>query len=289
MKLPEKLIGYCRRSPERMAWLDGLPVLVEELTDRWSLRPGKPFEQAEASCAYVAPVVRTDGTQAVLKLGMPHMEGEQEIAGLRFWRGDAMVRLLEADDALGAMLLERCEPGTTLRSEPEPRQDAVIAGLAKRLWSASEAGTDLGGFRHLSEMIAYWSEETRAQAARWPDAGLVREGLGVFEELSRPAADDVLLATDLHAGNVLRAQREPWLVIDPKPFVGDRTYDLAQHLINCEARLHADAAGLVARVADLAGVDRERLRLWTFARAAADPREDWGKALWVEVALALAP
>lgn len=283
-----------------MAWLERLPALVEKLTERWSLRPGEPFASAEASCAYVAPVVRADGTQAVLKLGMPHvrrmhmqrrrMEGEQEIAGLRFWRGDGMVRLLEADDALGAMLLERCEPGTTLRAGPEPRQDEVIAGLAKRLWSASASAQDeLGRFRHLSEMIAYWSEETRAQAANWPDAGLVGEGLRAFEELARPAAEDVLLATDLHAGNVLRAEREPWLVIDPKPFVGDRAYDLAQHLINCEARLHANAAGLVARMADLAAVDRERLRLWTFARAAADPREDWTKALWMDVALALAP
>jgi len=290
VKLPEKLIGYCRRSPERMAWLERLPALVEELTERWSLRPGEPFASAEASCAYVAPVVRGDGTAAVLKLGMPHMEGEQEIAGLRFWRGEAMVRLLEADDALGAMLLERCEPGTTLRSEPEARQDEVIAGLAKRLWQAGAPAQDeLRRFRHLSEMIAHWSVETRAQAASWPDAGLVGEGLRVFEELSRPGADDLLLATDLHAGNVLRAEREPWLVIDPKPFVGDRAYDLAQHLINCEARLYADAAGFVGRVADLAEVDRERLRLWTFARAAADPREDWTKALWMDVALALAP
>jgi streptomycin 6-kinase len=273
-----------------MAWLDRLPAVVEELTERWSLRPGKPLKEAEASCAYVAPMERADGTPGVLKVGMPHMEGEQEIAGLRFWRGEAMVRLLEADDALGAMLLERCEPGTTLCGEPEPRQDEVIAGLANRLWSASVSAQDeLGRFRHVSEMIAYWSEETRAQAARWPDAGLVGEGLRVFEMLARPAADDVLLATDLHAGNVLRAEREPWLAIDPKPFVGERAYDLAQHLINCEGRLHADAAGLVGRVADLAGVDRERLRLWTFARAAADPRDDWTKPLWMDVARALAP
>ena len=39
--------------------------------------------------------------------------------------------------------------------------------------------------------------------------------------------------TDLHAGNVVRAEREPWLVIDPKPFVGDPAYDATQHLLNC--------------------------------------------------------
>jgi streptomycin 6-kinase len=53
------------------------------------------------------------------KIGMPHMEGEHEIDGLRFWDGDPTVRLLMADDDLGAMLLERCEPGTVLRALPE--------------------------------------------------------------------------------------------------------------------------------------------------------------------------
>jgi streptomycin 6-kinase len=40
-----------------------------------------------------------------------------------------------------------------------------------------------------------------------------------------------LLATDLHTGNVLAAQRQPWLMIDPKPYVGDPCYDLGQHLL----------------------------------------------------------
>jgi streptomycin 6-kinase len=76
----------------------------------------------------------------------------------------------------------------------------------------------------------------------------------------------VLLVTDLHAGNVLAAQREPWLVIDPKPFVGDPAYDAVQHLLNCAERLHADPGGLTARMAHLLEVDLVRLRRWLFAR-----------------------
>ncbi len=70
----------------------------------------------------------------MLKLGMPHMEGTHEIHGLRFWAGDPTVRLLESDEDLGAMFLERCKPGTALRSRPEPEQDRVIARLLRRLW-----------------------------------------------------------------------------------------------------------------------------------------------------------
>lgn len=263
--------------------------MVKELTERWSLHPGPPFDHDLVSCSWVATVVRDDGTSAVLKLGMPHTEGAHEIEGLRLWNGSPTVQLLEADDALGAMLLERCHPGYMLRSEPEHQQDEVIAALLKRLWQVPTSPDTLHRFRHLSEMLEPWRRETLAREEHWPDVGLVREGLRVMQELESPSPTDTLLATDLHAGNVLRSEREPWLVIDPKPFIGDRAYDLVQHLHNCEARLHRDPIGMVKKLADLADVDRERLQLWTFARAAADPRDDWSNMLWMSIAKTLAP
>ena len=272
MTVPERLAANCRLTPERNGWLERLPDSVRRLEQRWQLQVGQPVDDDSVSCAWVSPVTRADGTAAVLKLGMPHMEGLHEIKGLRFWNGDAAVRLMDADEELGAMLLERCEPGTPLRELPEAEQDPVIAGLLRRLWRTPPARH---GFRPLSFMIECWSRETLADAARWADSGLVREGLRLFGELSRTPEDPVLLATDLHAGNVLRSQREPWLVIDPKPFVGDRAYDATQHLLNCRARLRADPDEAISRFADLVAVDRERIRLWTFARAAAEPRGNW--------------
>ena len=272
MILPEQLIANCRKAPERQEWLLSLPDMLEELTSRWSLRIDAPFDHANVTCSWVAAVLRADGTPAVLKIGMPHMEGADEIHGLRFWNGDPTVQLLEADDERGAMLLERCLPGYMLRSEPEEKQDLVIAALLKRLWRRSTSLNAKHAFRHLSELLNVWRQETLGQAQHWPDAGLVREGLQISHALGKPAPTDTLLATDLHAENVLRSQREPWLVIDPKPFIGDPPYDVVQHLHNCEARLHADPRGMVKRLSELAEVDVERLQLWTFARAAADPR-----------------
>lgn len=272
MTIPVQLADACRKTPERAAWLRRLPDTLRDLERRWSLTLGAPFEGEEVSCAWVAPVRRADGTSAVLKLGMPHMEGEHESEGLRFWDGDPTVRLLDAGAEPGALLLERCEPGTALRALPEPEQDLVIARLLRRLWrSPSEPHP----FRPLSVMTEYWSSETLADVERWSDAGLVHEGLRLFKELSRTAPMEALLATDLHAGNVLRAEREPWLVIDPKPFIGDPAYDATQHLFNCEARLHSDPNGTIRRFAGLLGVDYNRVRLWTFARAAAEPRDHW--------------
>jgi streptomycin 6-kinase len=269
IRIPRQLVESCASVPERVAWLDHLPSLVAQLTRRWSLSIDEPFE---STCAWVAPAVRAGGTQAVLKINMPHMEAWHEIEGLRVWAGDPTVRLFDADDDLGAMLLERCTPGTSLRYVSEPDQDRIIAGLLRRLWRVPPAPN---AFRPLSLMIVHWCEETRADSARWRDVALVEDGLRVFDELCSGRDGGVLLATDLHAGNVLGAAREPWLVIDPKPFIGDPAYDATQHLLNCKPRLLADPRRTVARFAELLDVDSERVRLWLFARVAAEPRDSW--------------
>jgi hypothetical protein len=117
LRIPGGLAASCHKTQERTAWLERLPNVLRNLEHRWSLTLDAPFNDDEVSCSYVAAAVRADGTPAVLKIGMPHMEGAHEIHGLRFWDGDPTVRLLMADDDLGAMLLERCEPGTALRAQ----------------------------------------------------------------------------------------------------------------------------------------------------------------------------
>ncbi|HXK23074.1 MAG TPA: aminoglycoside phosphotransferase family protein, partial [Myxococcota bacterium] len=112
MEVPRRLRENCAQNTAATAWLDKLPGVVAELERRWSLRLGPPYE--DASYAWVAPAERADGTLAVLKIGLPHFEADQEAEGLRFWAGAGAVRLLDSDRAVNALLLERCEPGTPL-------------------------------------------------------------------------------------------------------------------------------------------------------------------------------
>ena len=281
--VPESLTKACIGKPERAAWLRRLPETVHELQRRWSLDLAAPF--VNGSCAWVAPAVLRSGRRAVLKLGMPHMEGEHEIDGLRFWDGDPTVELIDYDVECNALLLEACVPGTSLRLLPELEQDVVIVSLLHRLWRRPVTPHP---FKPLSAMTAHWMSESLAESSCWLDPGLTREALRVFAELSVSAPTDVLLATDLHAGNVLAAEREPWLVIDPKPFIGDPAYDATQHLFNCPARLTADPIGSIRRFADLLGVDQDRVRWWTFARLAAESPHTQG-ARTLATARALAP
>ncbi len=269
--VPE-LLAEAGSQPERRDWFARLPEFVADIAQRWDLELGAPFEPG-GQCAWVAPAVSATGERLALKVGWLHPEAMGEADGLRFWAGNGVVRLHAAhqeDDSV-ALLLERCEPGTPLASVPEPEQDDILCALLPRLWRKPPAGHS---FPTLAAMCQQWAAEFEAENAARPvalDPGIVRAGIDLFRLLPGSADRHVLLATDLHAHNVLAARREPWLAIDPKPHVGDPAYDPLQHMINCE-RLDADPVGLARRLADLLGLDLERLLLWLFARCVENVR-----------------
>src|SRR5689334_2246148 len=99
--IPARLQITCAKSREWSAWLARLAGTLRDLEERWSLTIGAPFDGDDVSCSWVAPVTLDGGGSAVLKMSMPHMEGEHEIAGLRFWSGDPTVRLLAGEEDLG--------------------------------------------------------------------------------------------------------------------------------------------------------------------------------------------
>ena len=270
------------------AWLAAaLPAIIRTAERMWSLRAGEPF-QPGGETAWVAPVHDATGAPLVLKVGWRHTEAAHEADGLRAWAGNGVVRLHAAsdfDEAI-ALLLERCVPGTPLSWRPEPEQDTVIAGLLRRLWIEPGDGHP---FRPLRLMCQQWAdrfEQRAGSGAARLDPGLARAGIALFRELPATAADQVMLCTDLHAGNVLAAVREPWLVIDPKPYVGDPAYDPLQHMLNCEERLRSDPRGLARRMADLLDLDKDRVLLWLFARCVQESA-DWPSL--AEVARRVAP
>lgn len=288
--LPDNLVDSvrCDPTPQRVAWLDAVPRLVATYADRWSLDLDPPY-QPGGRCAWVAPARDRAGRDLVLKVGWHHDEATHEADGLRAWAGSGTVRLNDhaADESSTILLLERCHPGTCLGDAlPEPDQDHIVAGLLRRLWQAPTGGHP---FRPLQVMCDAWAAEFHHRLAGTPgllDPGLARAGIDLFRMLPATAEQHALLCTDLHAGNILAAQREPWLVIDPKPYVGDPTYDVLQHLLNCEQRLLADPVGLARRMADLLDLDPDRLTQWLFARCV---QESIDQPALRDVAARLAP
>ena len=109
-----------------------------------------------------------------------------------------------------------------------------------------------------------------AEAGTPFERSLLDAAVDVCRTVDRSAAR--LVNQDLHAGNVLSAEREPWLVIDPKPLVGERELEASGPLRNT-----LDVSRWLDALAEV-GLDRERARGWGVAHNLAwawDERRGW--------------
>ena len=277
MRIPPSLGAAWRREP---GWLAALPGLVAECAEQWGLVLEEPFDTPRSLVVPAGDVV--------LKLNAPgHREADHEADALERWVGRGAVRLVERDDERRALLIERCRPGTALSESPVDEHD-VVAELLARL---SREPAEPHPFRWLADEAVGWAEEVQrryAVAGQPFDPGLRDFALEVFQSVDRAASR--LVNQDLHAGNILSATREPWLVIDPKPLVGEAELDAVGLLRNAAWR---DGSAAVRRWVDVLaekGLDPDRMRAWGVAHSLAWGWEDergWS-ARSIEAARAIA-
>lgn len=252
-------------------WLERLPALLDECARRWSVTIQPPFTPLTYN--YVAPAVRADGTDVVVKAGAPHRELLTEMAALRFYDGRGIVQLLDADADRGIMLLERLVPGTPLTHLVDDELATVIAAhVMRELWRPTP-------LEHAFPSVANWAAGLERLRARFDGgtgplpAQLVERAERLFDELLGTMADPVLLHGDLHHDNILAATREPWLALDPKGVVGEPAYEVGALLRNPLPRILdvANPGRLFARRVDLLagelGFARERILGWGVAQA----------------------
>jgi len=251
------------------AWLDDLPRLVTEVSEGWGLEVGSPFE-AGGQTSWVAPVRRrADGLDAVLKLQLPDPATRAEATGLHGRGGDGAVHLFAHDAARCALLLERCRPGTDLRSlGGTDAATAFGAEIGARLHEA----TPRPALPTLASVLDPWADELEAQlTCPYVDRGLERLALATMRIRPRAVSRQVVLHGDLNPTNVLSAERERWLAIDPQPMVGDPAYDGPRLVTQPDPALSPDPAATLTRrldiVRDVMGVEREGLVLWCLVGA----------------------
>jgi streptomycin 6-kinase len=255
-------------------------VSAAECARAWGLELGEAY--APGAAGYAVRAQLPDGTPAVLKLGHPHRESEHEADALALWDGDGAVRLLNRDDSRNAILIERCEPGTPLSEiEPDAALDVLI-GLLPRLWKP--AGPP---FRTLADEAAWWAgnlpREWEANGRPY-ERRLLDAAVDALGDLAPTQGEQVLLHQDLHGDNVLAAQREPWLVIDPKPLVGEREFAVAPIVRSTElGHSRREVLRRLDRLTSELGLDRDRARGWTIGQTIAWATDDDAAAEHLEI------
>jgi streptomycin 6-kinase len=217
----------------------------------------------------VAAVRRPDGTEAVLKVQLgDDVESEHEADALGWWDGRGAVQLFAHDPQRRALLLERCVPGTSLGTEYDDVALGIAARLMQRLWAPPSEDVP---WRLLETEAARWLDELPERYERLGrpfERRVLDAALDAIRTLGPTQENVVLCHQDLHGGNILRAEREPWLAIDAKPIVAEPAYDAVAIVRDDSPRL-ADVRRRLDALAELLGLDRERMRGWGIAKSLA--------------------
>ena len=249
--------------------MEKLPNLLVECERRWDLtvRPST----FTLSYNYVAPATLADGTEIVLKVGVPNRELRTEIAALRLYAGRGCVRLLDADPDQGILLLERLHPGEMLTIVKNDDEATRLAALAMQtLWRPLPTEHSFPSVADWAGGLAELHEEFGGGAGPF-EKQLVDTAVSHFTDLLASSSEPVLLHGDLHHYNILSAG-DGWRVIDLKGVAGEPAYEVGALLRNPftlfdEPDLKRITARRLDILAETLGLDRERLRQWGLAQA----------------------
>lgn len=262
IEVPASFLAMPRWWTEGADWLAGLPALVAERCAVWDLVVDGPF--LHGSNALVVPVLRGN-ERLVLRLSPPDAAFAAERDALRFWAGRGTVMLV-ADDDSGALLLERLDITGTLADEPLGVAMDELGRAMRRLAveAPSDATCTVDVVRErLPELESQWESLGRPF-----DRALLDAALDAALPLQRTATPETAVNGDLHADQVLRGIREPWLVVDPLLMRGDIEYDIARALFTRvdDMRDPSEIRRCFGRIVAAAGLDADRALAWALYR-----------------------
>ena len=256
---------------EGRAWLDRLPAILAACEERWNLTIGAPV--GNLSFNYVAPAILADGTEVIVKTGLTD-EFPSQPQALRHFDGHGMTQLLAYDERDAAMLLERLKPGTSLRTvEDDEVAISAAADVMRKIWRPlPQEHYPFPTVCDWGKGFARLREQYNGRTGPFPPA-IFDKAEKLYAELSTSMAESVLLHGDLHQDNILSAEREPWLAVDPKGVIGEPVFETGALLRNFWPDILSipNPKSLMARRIDQLsaelGFDRERIYDWGFSQA----------------------
>ncbi|MEI7026470.1 aminoglycoside phosphotransferase family protein [Paenibacillus sp. y28] len=268
MDLPNSFIQTVTgvHGPKGRQWLQTLDGLIRYCELKWDCTVQEPYE---LSYHFVVPAAGRDGTETVLKLGVPSNEQQTEIAALRLYNGSGAVRLLDAEPERGILALERLLPGQTLKSVTDDEEAAMIAAsVMKRLRVTAPAAAGFPTTAAWAEGLAQIRGRFNGGTGPMPEK-MVEAAEQLYRQLVAGARPVQLLHGDLHHGNILYDGSRGWLAIDPKGVIGEAEYQVIPFLMN-----HLPDEGRTAimerRIAifvEQLQLDRGRVLAWAYCHA----------------------
>lgn len=243
------------------SWLDELPGMVNSLAQEWSLTIGSSL--AGGHVALVVEATLVDGTQTVLKIGVPGRNIGPEATVLRRADGEGCAKLLREDMGRQALLLERLgAPMYDIVADPVSRH-SLLCDVAVRLWRPIGTDIALPTGADLAEQYAHRLPGLWEQAGRPCSPATVADALECMNR-RRLAHDDrsaVLVHGDIHEMNALQASDGSYKLIDPAGLRAEPACDLGT-IVRCNPDLGDDLWARTERLASRTGVDATAIWEW---------------------------
>ncbi|MFD2924672.1 aminoglycoside phosphotransferase family protein [Halobacillus naozhouensis] len=263
-KFVENVIFSFRKQGEE--WLKALPWLLNYCEKKWDLVMKDPYT---LSFNYVAPAVRRDGSEVVVKIGLPGQGFNHELDALQTLNPKGIVQLLDAERERGVFLLEKVKPGTMLATvECEEDVCQIAAMVMKRLVAPAEMEKEFPTTKDREDDLARIYEENPTGFGPFSRKTL-RRALNVFANMNTTMPASKLLHGDFHHYNILSDGTGSWIAIDPKGLIGEVEYDLIQFLMNClpEEGAYEIIANRVKQLSHELNLNVKRLLLWGYAHS----------------------
>jgi streptomycin 6-kinase len=271
-------------------WLQGLPELLDRCVNRFGVSLEAPF--SNLSWNLILKATKHDGTPVVLKIAVLKAELSRELSVLHAYAGRGGIRVIDADVDLGALVLERAEPGTPLSTiEDDNLATEIFCNVFQRLHYPTSTSQYVSIKDHFLGIERYRDRFGDDGVIGPLPAHWVQRARECLAYLISSTHESVLLHGDLHHDNILRQKGNEWVVIDPKGIVGDRHFDTIQYLLNYEERGGDPYTVLDRRItiiSDRLSLDPCRIAMWGIARgvleacwAIEDGRTDWDKGIQI--------
>lgn len=253
-------------------WLQDIPQIIKQYEQQWKITVLPPFN---LTYNYVAPAKTRNGKNVVLKISFPmNNEFISELEALKFFDGQASIKVLKEDMGNCVALLEKADPGIRVRNiTPEKKQISIVSDVLKKLHKpvSKEIISLFPTLSDWGKVFDHYKMKFSANSGPIPKWMFDKAEI-IFKESSKNKKDLVLLHGDLHSDNILSSKRG-WLIIDPKGVIGEREFELGAFLRNpyYDYPKGSNYKNLekirIIQFSEELGFDKERIRDWAFACA----------------------